>query len=160
MIDQGLSMYRRSFLAAGAAFVATSTSALGQARPHLTVGSSAFDGAMGLISAQRAGFFRKQGIDVDIVISGGAASAAAVASGAIQLAASNLVTLFKAHVKGISFQIVAPGPVYSTDNPTQVLCVRTDSGFRTAADLNGKTIAGTAIGDILATSTLALLTPE
>jgi NitT/TauT family transport system substrate-binding protein len=36
-----------------------------------------------------------------------------------------------------------------------VLCVRSDAGFKNAADLNGKTVAVTAIGDLLSTSTLA-----
>jgi NitT/TauT family transport system substrate-binding protein len=155
MTHEPRSPSRGSFLAAGAAVLATSTAALGQTRPHLTVGSSAIDAAMGLVSAQRAGFFRNHGIDVDIVINNGAANAAAVAGGAIQLAASNLVTLFKAHLNGIPFQIVAPSSAYSSDNPTQVLCVRVDAGLRTAADLNGKIVAVTAIGDLLSTSTLA-----
>jgi ABC-type nitrate/sulfonate/bicarbonate transport system substrate-binding protein len=146
---------RGSFLAAGAAAVATSNVALAPSRPHLTVGSSAIDAAMGLVSAQRAGFFRNHGVDVDIQIGSGAANAAAVAGGAIQLAASNLVTLFKAHLNGIPFQLVAPSSAYSTDNPTQVLCVRSDAGFKNAADLNGKTVAVTSIGDLLSTSTLA-----
>jgi NitT/TauT family transport system substrate-binding protein len=155
MTHYSWSASRGSFLLGGTALVATSTAALGQTRPHLTVGSSAIDAAMGLVSAQRAGFFRNHGVDVDVVINSGAANAAAVAGGAIQLAASNLVTLFKAHLNGIPFQIVAPSSGYSTDNPTQVLCVRTDSGFRNAADLNGKIVAVTAIGDLLSTSTLA-----
>jgi NitT/TauT family transport system substrate-binding protein len=146
---------RGSFLAAGAAVVATSTAALGQTRPHLTVGASAIDASMALVSAQRAGFFRNHGVDVDIVVNSGAANAAAVAGGAIQVAGANLVTLFKAHLNGIPFQIVAPSSAYSSDNPTQVLCVRTDAPFRTAADLNGKTIAVTTIGDLLSTSTVA-----
>jgi NitT/TauT family transport system substrate-binding protein len=146
---------RGTFLAVSAAAIATPITALGQTRPHLIVGSSAIDAAMGLVSAQRAGFFRNHGIDVGIQIGSGAANAAAVAGGAIQIAASNLVTLFKAHLNGIPFQLVAPSSAYSTDNPTQVLCVRTDSGFRGAADLNGKTVAVTSIGDLLSTSTMA-----
>jgi NitT/TauT family transport system substrate-binding protein len=65
------------------------------------------------------------------------------------------VTLIKAHLQGVPFQIVCPGAIYDTNDPTQVLCVRTDSGFKNGADLNGKTIAVTAIGDLLSTSTLA-----
>jgi NitT/TauT family transport system substrate-binding protein len=51
--------------------------------------------------------------------------------------------------------VVAPGAIYSTDNPTQVLVVPKNSPLRNAADLNGKTIGTTSLGDILAQSTLA-----
>jgi len=146
---------RRTFLAASAALIATSQAALGQTMPHLTVGASNIDGATGLITGQRLGFFRKNGIEVEQSVNNGAANAAAVAGGSIQLAASNVVTLIKAHLNGLPFQIVAPSSAYTTDNPTQVLIVRNDAGIRTAADLNGKTIAVTAIGDLLSVSTLA-----
>jgi NitT/TauT family transport system substrate-binding protein len=146
---------RRRFLATGAAFVAMPAVAVGQALPQVTVGSSPIDGAMGVIAAQRAGFFRKYGLDVNIALANGAANAAAIAGGTIQFASSNMVTLIKAHLHGLPFQIVAPGSVYSTDNPTQVLVVRKDSSLRSAPDLNGKTIATTSLGDILASSTLA-----
>jgi NitT/TauT family transport system substrate-binding protein len=146
---------RRTFLAAGAAFAAAPPAALGQTTTHLTVATSAIDGAIGLITAQRNGYLRNHGIDVDHVIGNGAANAAAVVGGTVALAASNVVTLIKAHLRGIPFQMVAPSSMYTTDNPTQVLVVRTDSGVKTAADLNGKTVAVTAIGDLLSAATLA-----
>lgn len=151
---------RRSFLAAGAAFAASARPALAQpapapAMPHISVGTSAIDGAMGCVAAQRAGFFAKNGIDVQFVIGSGAANSAAVAGGSLQFAGSNVVTLIKAHLQGVPFQIVAPGAIYDTSDPTQVLCVLTNSGYKSGADLDGKTIAVTAIGDLLSTSTLA-----
>ena len=63
---------RKAFLAGGAAVLAAGGTALAQAPPaipHLSVGTSAIDAAMGLVSAQRAGFFRNHGIDVDFVVS-------------------------------------------------------------------------------------------
>jgi NitT/TauT family transport system substrate-binding protein len=146
---------RGRFLAAGVAFAAFPASALAQTPAHITVGSSPIDGAMGVLAAQRAGYFKKRGLDVDIAFANGAANAAAIAGGTIQFASSNLVTLIKAHLHGLPFRIVAPGSVYSTDNPTQVLVVPKASALKTAADLNGKTIATTSLGDILAASTLA-----
>jgi NitT/TauT family transport system substrate-binding protein len=146
---------RRRFLATSAAFVAVQRAAGAQTLPQVTVGSSPIDGAMGVIAAQRAGLFRKRGLDVNVAIANGAANAAAIAGGTIQFASSNLVTLIKAHLHGLPFQIVAPGSIYSTDNPTQVLVTPKNSSLRTASDLNGKTIATTSLGDILASSTLA-----
>jgi NitT/TauT family transport system substrate-binding protein len=151
---------RGSFLAAGAALVASSGTALGQSAPspvmpHISLGTSAIDGAMGCYAAQRAGFYAKHGIEVEFVIGSGASNSAAVVGGSLQFAGSNAVTLIKAHLQGVPFQIVCPGAIYDTSDPTQVLCVRNDSGFKTGADLNGKTIAVTSIGDLLSTSTLA-----
>jgi NitT/TauT family transport system substrate-binding protein len=146
---------RGSFIATGAALAATSQTALGQAPTHLVVGASAIDGAIGLITGQNMGYFKRNGVDVEHVVNNGAASAAGVAGGSIQLAASNVVTLIKAHLNGVPFQIVAPSSMYTSDNPTQVLVVRNEDNVKTAADLNGKTIGVTAIGDLLSVATLA-----
>jgi NitT/TauT family transport system substrate-binding protein len=149
---------RSTFLATGAAFAASSQIARAQALPKVVVGSSTIDAASALISAQHNGYFTKNGLDVEIITGSGAASAAAIAGGTMQFAASNIVTLIKAHLQGVGFLMVAPSSMYVNTYPTQVLCTRTDSGFKTAADLNGKTIAVTAIGDLLSTSTLAWIT--
>jgi NitT/TauT family transport system substrate-binding protein len=146
---------RRLFLATGAAIAATRTAAIAQPMTPITVGTSPIDGAMGVVAALRAGFFRKYGLDATLAVANGAANAAAVAGGSMQFAASNIVTLIKAHLRGVPFAVVAPGAIYNSKNPTQVLVVRKGSPFRTAADLNGKTIGTTALGDILASSTLA-----
>ena len=146
---------RRAFLAASAAFAAAPNIASGQTLTKLSVGTSAIDGAMGLYAGYRAGIFRKYGIDLDINLGSGASNSAAVAGGSLQLAGSNIVTLVKAHLKDVPFKLVAFGAIYRSDNPTQVLTVRTDAPFRTAADLNGKTIGVTALGDLLSASTLA-----
>jgi len=148
-------MNRKRLLAAAAAFAALPRVAAGQSPVHLTIGTAAIDGAMGLYATQRAGIFGKYGLDIDIVVGMGAANAAAVAGGTLQLAGSNVVTLVKAHLRGVPFQLVAFGDLYETNNPTQVLAVRNDGVIRTASDLSGKTIAVTAIGDLLSTSTLA-----
>ncbi len=148
-------MKRQTFIAAGAAVLAAPRPAFGQAPPHLLVGTSSIDGATGLLTAEHMNYFRTRGVDVENVINNGAANAAAVTGGSIAFAASNIVTLIRGHLRGVPFQMVAPSSMYTTDNPTQVLVVRTDSGIKTAADLNGKTVAVTAIGDLLSTSTLA-----
>jgi ABC-type nitrate/sulfonate/bicarbonate transport system substrate-binding protein len=146
---------RRHFLATSAALAVAPPAAFAQSATKITVGTSPIDGAMGVVAAERAGFFQKQMLDVTLAVANGAANAAAVAGGSLQFAASNIVTLIKAHLRGLPFAIVAPGAVYSSDNPTQVLVVRKDAPFKSAADLDGKTIGTTSIGDVLASSTLA-----
>lgn len=146
---------RRAFLGAAAAYVALPRWAGAETPTHITIGSSPIDGAMGVVAAYRGGYFQRNGLDATLAVANGAANAAALAGGSLQFAASNIVTLIKAHLQGLPFLVVAPGAVYSTDNPTQVLVVRKDSPFKSAADLNGKTIGTTSLGDILASSTLA-----
>jgi|ERR1700677_1152259 NitT/TauT family transport system substrate-binding protein len=152
---QNLDAPRRTFLAATAAFIGLPAAAGAQASQHLVVGASAIDGSAGVVAAAHEGYYEKAGLDVEIVVSGGAAGAAAVAGGSMQLASSNLVTLIKAHLNGVPFQLVAPVSAYDTNNPTQVMVVRNDAGITKASDLNGKTIAVTALGDLLSTATLA-----
>lgn len=146
---------RRAFLRATAAFAALPYAAAAETGTRITIGSSPIDGAMGVVAAYRGGFFQKHGLDASLSVANGAANAAAVTGGSLQFAASNIVTLIKAHLEGLPFLVVAPGAVYSTDNPTQVLVVRKDAPFKSAADLNGKTIGTTSLGDILASSALA-----
>lgn len=147
---------RQRFLAVGASALAFPSVAAAQSQTRLTIGTTPIDAAMGVVVAQRAGFFRKYGLDADIVAQGmGAANVAAVAGGSMQIAGSNLVTLIKAHLHGLPFQIVAPGSLYVTERPNEVLLVRKDAAIRTAADLSGKTIASPAIGDLLSTATTA-----
>jgi NitT/TauT family transport system substrate-binding protein len=150
---------RRTFLGATAAFAALPAVARAQAAQHLIVGASAVDGTTGLVAAVRQGYFTKAGVDVEIAVYGGAASAAAVAGGSIQLGSSNLVTLIKAHLNGLPFQLVAPISAYDPNNPTQVLIARNDAGITKALDLNGKTIAVTSLGDLLSTATLVEIPP-
>jgi NitT/TauT family transport system substrate-binding protein len=148
---------RAAFLAGGAAFGFCSGVGAAQASPSIAVGTSPIDGAMGVVAALRAGYFATYGLDASLAVSNGASNAAAVAGGSLQFAASNIVTLIKAHLHGVPFQVVAPGAIYASDNPTQVLVVPKTSRVRSAADLKGKTIGTTSLGDILAQSTLAWL---
>lgn len=148
---------RRSILiGAGAAYCIVPTVALAQANVHLAVGTAPLDSGIPPLVGVRGGFFRRVGLDVDVqALNSGAAMAAAVAGGALQIAASSLMGLITAHTKGIPFQIVAPEAVYLTDSPTTILLVRKDAPFRTGADLNGKTIASPALGDLQSTATFA-----
>lgn len=99
--------------------------------------------------AQERGFFKAAGIDAQIqVISNGAAITSAVMGGSIDIAQSNVVSLAAAHEKGFDIAIVAPAGQYATTQPTSALVVAKNSPFKTAKDLNGKTIAGNGLKNI------------
>lgn len=114
------------------------------------------DGTAAMLYAIHSGLFARAGIAVEIVAaSSGAAVAAAVAGGAVDIGFSSLVPLVSAHARGVPFQLVAPGAVYTTDAPYSGMLVRKDSPLRTARDLDGKTVSASALRDLGAVSTLA-----
>jgi NitT/TauT family transport system substrate-binding protein len=92
--------------------------------------------------AQEQGFFKKAGVNVELqIMDSGAAIAAAVASGALDVAQGNLVTLATAHERSLPFVVVAPAGLYSANDPTTSLVVAKSSPIKTAKDLENKTVA-------------------
>lgn len=113
------------------------------------------DTAAEIFIAQDMGFFAKQGLDVQIQPgTNGSAMAAAVSTDAVDIGYSDLVTLAKAHLKGIDFVAVAPAAIWTAAVPTAALVVQTNSPIKTAKDLAGKVIA------IPGLSTLAEYSPR
>jgi NitT/TauT family transport system substrate-binding protein len=99
--------------------------------------------------AKEMGFFEKAGVSADVQqMQSGAAMTAAVASGAIDIASSNIVQLSVAHEKHIPFTVIAPAGLYLPGAATTVLMVAQASPLKTAKDLAGKTIAVTGLGSI------------
>jgi NitT/TauT family transport system substrate-binding protein len=91
--------------------------------------------------AQDMGFFKSAGLDVEVTSSpNGAAIAAAVASGAVQIGNSSVSSLAQAHVKHIPFVIIAPGGLYSSRAPSAILFLPRQSPIKSGKDLDGKTI--------------------
>jgi NitT/TauT family transport system substrate-binding protein len=130
--------------------------AFAQSAVRLSVGTAALDSGIPPLVGVRAGFFQRFGLDVDVQpLTSGAAMAAAVAGGTLQIAASSLMGLITAHSKGVPFQIVAPEAIYLSERPTLLLLVRKDATLRTGADLDGKTIATPALGDLQSVATFA-----
>lgn len=100
------------------------------------------DTAAEIFIAQDQGFFAQAGLDVQIEPgTNGSAIAAAVSTDAVDIGYSDLVTLAKAHLKGIPFVAIAPAAIWTSAVPTAALVVQTDSPIKTAKDLAGKVIA-------------------
>ncbi len=102
-----------------------------------------------MLYAISSGLMRRAGFDltVDKGTSGSAVSAGVV-GGAYQIGKSSVAGLITAHAKGVPFVFVAPGGLYESNAPVTALMVRADSPIKTGADLNGKTVAVSAIGDL------------
>jgi NitT/TauT family transport system substrate-binding protein len=115
----------------------------------LRVASAGDDNATPLLYADKAGLFRKAGIELQFSkMNSGAAVAAAIAGGALDIGKSSLTGLIAAHLHGIDFTLVAPSGLYVKEHPIGAMVVAADSPIQTARDLAGKTISASALNDI------------
>ncbi len=95
------------------------------------------------------GFFKANGLEVNTqIISNGAAVTSAVLGGSIDVAQSNIVSLALAHQRGLDIVVIAPAGLYSSKEPTSALVVAKNSSYKSAKDLNGKTIACNGLQNI------------
>jgi NitT/TauT family transport system substrate-binding protein len=143
-------MNRRTVLAAGATLLALPSLARAQALTSITVGGVPEESATpALWAAGSSGIFKRNGLDVTIEAqNSGSAIAAAVAGGSYAIGKSSLVSLIIAHAKSVPFVLVGAGGLYDTKAPNFGLVVKADSPIKTAADLNGKSCAVSAINDL------------
>ena len=134
---------RRTVLAGFAAgLTAAALPSVARAADTLKIATIPLDAGAEVYYAADLGYFRDAGIDAQIEpIASGAAISAAVASGAIEIGFSNLISIAAAYKKNIPFTLLAPGSLYTATIPTSVLMVPIDSPAKTAKDLNGKTFA-------------------
>jgi len=103
----------------------------------------------GVYYAEELGYFRKAGLTVQIQnLAGGAAITAAVASGSLDVGASNPLSLANAFLRGIPVRMIASGSLYSSVAPQILLVIAPDKASPSAAELNGKVFCGVSIGGL------------
>ncbi|MFN2460836.1 MAG: ABC transporter substrate-binding protein [Candidatus Velthaea sp.] len=134
---------RRTALAAVGGALLVPRAAFAQPRvTTITTAGLPEDSATPVLYGIGSGAFKRAGLEVTLQAQrSGPAVASGVAGGAYQIGKVSLNPLIDAHAKGIPFVIVAPGGLSTAANPIAGLMVRVDSPIKTAADLNGKTIA-------------------
>jgi len=151
-------MRRASALAAlaGAAAALRARSAVAQAPQKIVVVGPASESQTDLYYAIKNGMFAHAGLEVSIVnLSSGAAATTAVITGTYELGITNVLPIFSAYLRGIPAAMIAPGIINTAAHPFAQLQVATDSPYHTGADLNGKTAASPALGDINSLATHA-----
>lgn len=150
---------RRTFLTGAAAAIASSPARAAQDAPAtVTVGLP--PGYMGAIVdyAQERGYFKGVGLETSgSVLNSGAAIAAAVTGGALEIGAVNVGSLASAYVRGVPLRILAPASVVPPGPYGDVVMVRKDSPLRGGADFNGKTVAIVALKTVQHAAFLAWL---
>lgn len=95
------------------------------------------------------GWFDQAGLDVQITsLSNGGALVAAVIAGSLDIGLSAVGPIAQAYAKGLGVKIIAPAGMSLSTAPTIVTMVALDSPIKSAADLNGKTIAVNGLKNI------------
>lgn len=104
----------------------------------------------------KQGFFKEQGIDLDVVYTeGGATTEQAVIAGSVDMAvATGVLGIVSAYVKGLPVRIVS---AEVTGVPDMYFYALASSGIKSFADTHGKTIAYSNPGSSSNLVTLALL---
>ncbi len=147
-MTQRFDLARSVFLGTLAAFVAGARAGA-QSPSSVRIGATANDTYAEAYYAVDKGFFTGAGLDVRLTtFTNGAAVAAAVAAGALDVGISNPVQIANAVAHGIPFVFIAGGALYATAAPTTVLCVAANGPIHTPKDLTGQTIAVSALKDI------------
>lgn len=114
------------------------------------------DDATPVLYALHAGLFKKAGLDVQLsALPSGAAVAAAVAGGSVDIGNSSTIPLISAHARGVPFKIVAADGLYTSEAPYALMLVRADSKIHSGKDLNGKTVSSPALKDLIYIANLA-----
>jgi NitT/TauT family transport system substrate-binding protein len=102
-----------------------------------------------LLYAQKAGLFRRVGLNVVLQLSNsGALAAQAILAGGMDIGKSSLSSIIAAHARGLPFVLVAPSAVHRAAVPNSAIIVAANSRIRSPLDLQGKTVACTSIGAI------------
>lgn len=132
----------RSLVAAAVILLALfGSSANAQAPLKLRVAGIPID--VGALSyyADKEGFFKKHGLDVEVITGqNGAAVAAAVAGGSLDIGDGNTTAVALAHQGGFPFVLIAPSGAYTSKSPTSALMVSKNSSIKSAKDLVGKVV--------------------
>lgn len=113
----------------------------------IRIGTTLNEGSGPVFYAADQGFFRKAGLDAEvIVLQNGAAVGAALAGGSLDVGTSSTFVFMNAFRHNLPYSIVAPGSLYRSDDPTTLLVVSANSPITSARDLNGKIVAGISLG--------------
>jgi NitT/TauT family transport system substrate-binding protein len=136
-------------LGAGALIVGGGTGVRAQSLPVIKVASGMIEPNAQVFYAIDMGFFKKNGLDIDLTLvrSGGVAMEAIVA-GQIAAGSGNTVSLGSAILRNIPFVVLAPGQICDAKAPTAAIVVAPNSPIRTLKDLAGKTLGVVSLRNI------------
>jgi NitT/TauT family transport system substrate-binding protein len=108
-----------------------------------------FEASAQLFYAQELGLWSKAGLNVQLQPNPfGAAIAAAVASGAVDVGYATVMTLASAHAKKLPFTIVAAANAFDVSQPPGGMLMSASKDVRKGIDLNGKIIGSPGLNTL------------
>lgn len=140
---------RRTVLVQAAAFVAAGRGARAADLQPVHVASALSDDIAPLLYGISAGIFTRLGLDVRLqAANSGAAAAAAVLGGSLDMAKSGTMAIVLGHVRGVPLTAIWPAAISTAAAPIAGLIVLRSGGIATAKDCNGKVFAGASLQDL------------
>jgi NitT/TauT family transport system substrate-binding protein len=125
------------------------SSAHAQTLTKIVVGGQITDDTTPILYALKAGLFTQAGLDVQLQkTTNGGTAIPALLGGSFDIADANLLNVAAAHLKGIPLEVIAPGIIYDGTTRFVATVVKKDSTLSTGADLNGRTVGVSTIGDL------------
>ncbi len=116
---------------------------------HLRVGTGTVEANAQAFYAADMGFFKKNGLDVEIVkLRSGTTTMAAIVAGDLQCGVANVMSLGAAHLRNVPLVLIAPGAFYDTNAATTEMVIAPNSTIKSAKDLNGQTVGGISVGGL------------
>jgi len=114
----------------------------------IRIGSSTDDAIRPVLYAVSAGLFKKAGLNVEVVkLTNGAAVAAAVAGGSVDIGKGSALTAILAYSKGLPFAVTTNLADFASDVPDTAMIVAATSPIASVKDLAGKTIGVIGLED-------------
>jgi NitT/TauT family transport system substrate-binding protein len=150
-------MKRSTMLGVTGAALATGALPIGaQESPPIRCGFVAVEEGAPVYYAQQRGFYQRAGLQLELTqFPNGAAVAQGVVAGALDVGMTNSGSMSIAHARGVPVELIACVGMYTKESPLSHIAVDKNSGIRTAKDLAGKTVAISALRDMIHISALA-----
>ena len=126
------------------------------AQQKLNVGTMKIGDLSPFFIAQDRGFFKDAGLEIQVAaMVGGAAIGPALASGALNIGWSNVVSVCQGHLQGLDHRFIANGAVNKRGSHDVFgFQVAADSPIKSAKELEGKTCAANTLRNIIQVSGL------
>jgi NitT/TauT family transport system substrate-binding protein len=128
----------------GSALPSTAQSAL----PVIRLGTGPDPATTPILYGISSGLYKKYGLEVNASLLGsGAAAAAALAGGSLDVAKNSTIATISMIAKGAQFTVIGSMGYYDSAKPNYALLVPIDSSIKTAKDFEGKTLASLSLFD-------------
>jgi NitT/TauT family transport system substrate-binding protein len=114
------------------------------AQDKVRLGVLPFSESLGAVIADKQGFFKAEGLDVEVTrVQSGAHAVPVLQAGKLDIVLSNTITTLQAMEAGLDATIVAPSAVVRASPPdtTNALMVLKEGAIRTPKDIEGKRVA-------------------